>query len=145
MCTRLDSLGDEFSEEEKLVILVCSSPPEYDAIVQIIEAREHVDSYETKEMSQRECDTMIKREIDSLRLKLLLRGDSHEDAGMLRVRIATTTSTKRTVVKCVKKYKWTNIHAGSLIVAMNVMKRFTIVTSVRRGKVRRNRCLFGCK
>ena len=62
LCTRLVSVGDEVSEDEKLVILLGSLSPEYDAIVWIIEAREHVDLYEAKEMLWREFDTMIKRE-----------------------------------------------------------------------------------
>ena len=61
LCTRLASVGDEISKDENSVVMLGSLPPEYDAIVWNIEAREHVDLCEAKEMLRRECDTMIKR------------------------------------------------------------------------------------
>lgn len=60
LCTRLDSVGDDIMEDEKLVILLGSLSPEYDTIVRIIEARGHMDPYEAKEMLRRNCDITIK-------------------------------------------------------------------------------------
>ncbi|KAJ0392461.1 hypothetical protein P43SY_002015 [Pythium insidiosum] len=62
VCMRLDAVGDNVKDDEQLVVLLGSLPPEYDAIVKIIEARGNVDLYEAKEMLRREYETLQKRE-----------------------------------------------------------------------------------
>ncbi|KAE8994957.1 hypothetical protein PR003_g9833 [Phytophthora rubi] len=62
LCAQLAAVGETISEDEKLVILLGSLPPEYDAMVRIIEAHDKVTLLEAKEMLRREFEVIKKRE-----------------------------------------------------------------------------------
>ncbi|KAE9040709.1 hypothetical protein PR003_g4256 [Phytophthora rubi] len=54
LCARLAAVGETMPEDEKLVILLGRLPPEYDAMVRIIEAHDKVTLLDAKEMLRRE-------------------------------------------------------------------------------------------
>ncbi|GMF31110.1 unnamed protein product [Phytophthora fragariaefolia] len=62
LCSRLAAVGETVSEDERLVILLGSLPPEYDAMVRIIEAHGKMTLLEAKEMLRREFEVVKKRE-----------------------------------------------------------------------------------
>ncbi|KAF4146819.1 gag-polypeptide of LTR copia-type [Phytophthora infestans] len=62
LCLRLSAVGDDLSDDEKLVILLGSLSSEYDAMVKIIEAHSSVALIDAKEMLRREFETLRKRD-----------------------------------------------------------------------------------
>ncbi|KAE8908337.1 hypothetical protein PF005_g24995 [Phytophthora fragariae] len=62
LCSRLAAVGETVSEDERLVILLGSLPPEYDAMVRIIEAHGKMTLLDAKEMLRREFEVVKKRE-----------------------------------------------------------------------------------
>ncbi|POM81574.1 Putative Polyprotein [Phytophthora palmivora] len=59
---KLGAAGDNVDDSEKLVVLLGSLTPEYDAMVRIIEVHNNVTLLDAKEMLRREYDTLQKRE-----------------------------------------------------------------------------------
>ncbi|KAF4030005.1 gag-polypeptide of LTR copia-type [Phytophthora infestans] len=62
LCLRLSAVGDDLSDDEKLVILLGSLSSEYDAMVKIIEAHSSVTLIDAKAMLRREFETLRKRD-----------------------------------------------------------------------------------
>ncbi|GMF51237.1 unnamed protein product [Phytophthora fragariaefolia] len=62
LCVRLSAVGEAITESEKVVILLGSLPPEYDGMIQIIEAHGSVTLLDAKEMLWREFETIKKRD-----------------------------------------------------------------------------------